>query len=225
MPPVDGKPKTLKLSPSRLNTFRECPRCFWNDIHGLGPPSGPMSSLPQAMDLIVKDYYDKHRAAGLPPLLKGKLPVKLVDPKTAAMVRAYINWTDPETGAVLRGKMDDCFVDGKGQLVIMDNKTRGFDVKEILDIYLFQLDTYAFLLEKAGHKVAATGYLVYFIPERGTDISKGVYFRAEPHKVKINPGRVLSVFRKAVDVAKQARPPAHHKECEMCIWVKGMVVL
>jgi hypothetical protein len=231
MPSADGKPKILKLSPSRLNTFRECPRCFWMDMHGKGPPGAPFPSLPGGIDLIVKAYYDKHRKEGLPPLLKGKLGHRLVDAALAAsIVKKTLSWTDPETGAILHGKMDDCLCD-KDVLIVMDNKTRGFPLKEeqdeaakaLEDIYRFQLETYAFILSKLGHRVADFGYLIYYIPERSDEITKGITFYAEPKKIVLKPGRVLPVFRKAIEVASKARPPAHHKECEMCAWVKGMV--
>jgi len=221
-------PDTLKLSPSSLNAFRDCPKCFWLDRHDKKMPGGPFPSLPGGIDLIVKAYYDRYRKDGLPPLLHGKVDCKLVDGPLSEIARKTLSWTDPETGAILIGKMDDCFCDGE-TLIVMDNKTRGFPFKEgydkdkaaqeLLDIYRFQLETYAFLLAKMSYKVANFGYLVYYIPERSDDISKGIKFYAEPKKIMLKPARILPVFRKAVAVARMAKPPKQHTECELCRWV------
>ena len=214
--------KTIKLSPSSLNLFRECPHCFWMDRHGKAAPAGMPMALHCTLDAIEKAYYDKHRSAGLPPMLKGKIPVKLVSQDMAERVRSYLHWTDEETSAVLRGKMDDCFVDKDGTIVVMDNKTSAGRVQEVYDSYAFQLDCYAFLLEKNGHKVSKTGYIVFFVPDKNSDIEHGVKFNAVAHEVALNPGRVLKVFRDAVKLVQKDKPPKHEDECEMCCWVKMM---
>ncbi len=211
----------IKLSPSSLNLFRECPHCFWLDRHGKSPPAGMPMALHTMLDAIEKAYYDKHRSAGLPPMLKG-LPFKLVSQEMANNVRKYQSWVDDESGAMLRGKMDDCFVDNEGNIVVMDNKTSAGKVQKVYDSYAFQLDCYAFLLEKNSHKVSKTGYIVFFVPDRNSDIDKGVQFNAEAREVALHPGRVLKVFRDAVHVVQQAKPPKHEDECEMCGWVKMM---
>ncbi|MFH0830062.1 MAG: PD-(D/E)XK nuclease family protein [Candidatus Aenigmatarchaeota archaeon] len=220
--PSSPSVKPLKLSPSSLNAFRDCPKCFWLDMNGKGAPPGFPMALLCVMDGIQKRYYDSHRAEGLPPMLKGKVPFKLVDLETAEKLRHYITWNDEQTGAVLRGKMDDCFIDRDGTLVVMDNKTRSGEFKEIYDGYMFQLDTYAFLLAKNGFKVGKTGYIVYFVPDKESDMEKGVKFDVDVKSVELHPGRVLGVFRDAVKLARQAKPPANHKECEMCAWVAKM---
>lgn len=220
--------KPLMLSPSSLNAFRACPRCFWLDIHGKGPPSSPFPSLPSGIDAILKAYYDRYRPR-LPPLLKGKLGLRLADQKLVSAVRKRhaLSFHDEETGATLWGMMDDCFVDEKGNLIVMDNKTRGFPLKEeadeeLEDVYRFQLETYALLLAKNGHSVSNIGYLVYYIPEKTDEITDGIRFSAHPVKVELHPGRVLPVFRDAVKVARQAKQPVQHEECEMCHWVREM---
>ncbi|MEM7813441.1 MAG: hypothetical protein QW548_00900 [Candidatus Aenigmatarchaeota archaeon] len=222
--------KSLKLSPSSLNAFRACPRCFWMDVHGKGPPGGPFPSLPSGIDQILKAYYDKYRSRGLPPLLDGKIDARLVKASMADALRKRLSFTDEETGAVLWGMMDDCFTDEKGTLMVMDNKTRGFPLKngmdeELLDIYTFQLECYALLLEKNGHKVSNFGYLVYYIPEKTDDITNGIKFSADVRKVLLNTKRVMPIFRSAVAVARRAAPPGQHEECELCHWVKEVAAM
>jgi len=51
------------LSPSRLNLFRECERCFWlRSNKDVKRPSGPFPSLPSGMDRIIKQHFDRHRS-------------------------------------------------------------------------------------------------------------------------------------------------------------------
>jgi len=179
--------------------------------------------LHNMMDYIEKNYYDKHRKEGLPPLLKGKIPGKMVDEKLAERIRKYLTWTDEETGATLRGKMDDCFIDENGDLAVMDNKTLSGDFKEIREGYRLQLDCYAFLLEKNGYKVSKNGYLIYFVPDKTGDPEKGVKFNTDVKHLKIDTSRVPNVFREAVKIARLHKAPAHHVECATCLWVKEVV--
>ncbi len=211
----------FKLSPSKLNTFQACPRCFWISVHKKSAPSIPMV-LHNMMDYIEKNYYDKHRHEGLPPLLKGKIPGKLVDKELAERIRKYLIWTDEETGSLLRGKMDDCFIDSDGCLSVMDNKTLSGEFKEIRDSYKLQLECYAFLLEKNGHKVGKTGYLIYFVPDKTGDPEKGVKFNTEVKELKLDISRVPEIFKQAVKTASLKSPPKHHEECQTCLWVRDV---
>jgi CRISPR/Cas system-associated exonuclease Cas4 (RecB family) len=212
--------KPLKLSPSKLNTFLACKRCFWLEMHGEAPPQGPFTGVLTILDSMQKNYYDRYRKNGLPPLLKGKLKLRLADQKLVDTVRKYLIWNDSKTGDILRGKMDDCFVDKAGRLVVMDNKTRSGEFKEIYDEYRMQLDTYAFLLQKNGFNVGKTGYIVYFVPDRKSKIEKGVKFKVDARPVKLRPGRVVRTFREALRTARLSSPPKRHKDefCEMCTW-------
>lgn len=60
---------TFKLSPSSLNLFKECPRCFWLAQHKVWKrPEGIFPSLPSGMDGVLKIHFDNFMARGvLPP--------------------------------------------------------------------------------------------------------------------------------------------------------------
>ena len=176
------------------------------------------------LDAVHKRYYDKYREQGIPPLLKGKFPFKLVDSKLAEKVRSGVYFKDEKLNAILWGKMDDCFVDKKGRLVVIDNKTSTSSEPnaEYEEGYKFQLDTYAFLLIKNGFKVHPDAFLIYYFPEKEGDFNKGVKFTAHPKKIKLDPDRIQGFFEKAVKVARRSKAPARHEECDMCIWLEGM---
>lgn len=71
--------RKIMLSPSTLNLYLECPRCFWLDkIKGIKRPRGIFPSLPSGMDLVIKNYFDKYRLKGeLPEEIKNKIKGKL----------------------------------------------------------------------------------------------------------------------------------------------------
>jgi hypothetical protein len=58
------------LSPTLLDTFRQCPRCAWDQYSPLRTkrPRGPYPTLPNGMDEILKRYTDQFR---------GSLPIEL----------------------------------------------------------------------------------------------------------------------------------------------------
>jgi hypothetical protein len=116
--------------------------------------------------------------------------------------------------------MDDCMIDSKGRLVPIDNKTASPSNESLMEIYQVQLDAYAFLLQKNGNKVADYGYLIYYVPEKGTP-DKGVIFKATVKKIQLNPERIQKIMADAVALVRKATPPKMHKdcECEMCKWI------
>jgi hypothetical protein len=225
------KDGVIRLSPSTLNIFLECPRCFWlEQVRGIHRPRGIFPSLPGGMDLLIKKYFDKYRAIGkLPPELAGKVDVELFPDNE--LLNQWRNWRsalvyeDSETGAVLSGMLDDLGLkkSGNGELFSkveyapLDYKTRGFDVKEGGELfYQNQLNCYALLLRENGMKPADCAYLIYYIPKDLAE--KGmVRFDIVPKKVEINPEEALKVFRAAVTTLKSPLPESH-SACEYCSW-------
>lgn len=211
------KQETIKLSPSKLGAFLECPACFWRDYHGKSPPSFPPAGILNRMDRITKNYYDKYRNK-IPPILAGKIKEKLVDKETAEKLRDYLHYFDEEFDIELKGKMDDCFIDEDCSLVPMDNKTASPGNEDMLKIYQIQLDAYSFLLKNNNYKTADHGYLVYYIAEKG-DPENGVIFRAEIKKLEMHPEKISALLREIADVLRKPNQPKSHGDCEMCEWI------
>lgn len=208
----------VKMSASSLGSALKCPACFWRDYNF--PKEFRLPGILNKMDRLEKDYYDKYRNE-IPPALRGKIKEKLVDMKTAEKLRTGLKYFDKELNAVLSGKMDDCFINSKGNLVPMDNKTASPKSEEFLQTYQLQLDTYTFLLQKHKYKTANYGYLIYYTPESGTP-DEGVIFNAEPKKLTMHPREVMKVFRYAVNLVRKSKAPKSHKDCETCQWLKAL---
>ena len=215
----DGK---IRLSPSALNVYLECAKCFWlEQVKNIHRPRGIFPSLPGGMDILIKKYFDKYRALGkLPPEIEGKVDCALFPDNE--VLNQWRNWRtglryeDSETGAALSGALDDLGVKDK-QYIPLDYKTRGFDVKVGGEnYYKNQLNCYALLLRENNLKPASHAYLIYYIPkdlgERGM-----VRFDIVPKKVEVDPDEALKVFRQAVEFIRGPMPVSH-SECEYCSW-------
>jgi CRISPR/Cas system-associated exonuclease Cas4 (RecB family) len=215
--------KEIRLSPSSLNLFLECPRCFWLQLNeGIHRPRGIFPSLPGGMDLVIKDYFDKYREKGeLPPEIQGKIEGKLLHDHK--LLNKWRNWRtgmeykDEDLNVVLFGALDDC-LESNGKYMPLDYKTRGFAPKEgdSEKYYGNQLDCYALLLEGNGYPVGNYGYLVYYYPEH-VEENGTLIFSVEPIQLKIDPNRAKKTLKDAMKLLNGPIPP-HHSECEYCIW-------
>ncbi|PJE57699.1 MAG: hypothetical protein COU82_00575 [Candidatus Portnoybacteria bacterium CG10_big_fil_rev_8_21_14_0_10_38_18] len=215
--------KEIRLSPSSLNLFLECPRCFWLQIReGIHRPRGAYPSLPIGMDGVIKVYFDKHREKSkLPPEIEGKVKGNLVHDQE--LLKRWRNWRtgleykDETLEVTLFGALDDC-LEEEGKFFPLDYKTRGSAPRDgdSEKYYGNQLDCYALLLEENNYPVGEFGYLIYYFPKEVRD-NGTVIFDVEPIKLKIDPQRARKTLQDAVKLLHGSIPP-HHSECEYCIW-------
>ena len=207
-----------QLSASTLKLFQECPRCFWLHVNQkIERPRGPFPSLPSGMDRILKIYFDRYRRQGiLPPLVDGKLDGKL------AATELTIGFNDAGVKARLWGKLDDCLLLPDGRVAPLDHKTRASapnDVSYTQTYYQFQMDVYTLLLERNGHRVNRTAYVVYYFPVEG-ELHHGIPFRVAVHHIATDPERAYEIF---LDGARcLAGPlPAAGAQCGFCRWAEA----
>jgi len=222
---------SIRLSPSRLNLFLECPLCFWLEHQGIHRPKSIFPSLPSGMDLVIKRYFDTYRVKDeLPPEIEGKVVGKLLrDEKLLGDWRNNfkgIKFFDEQSNATLFGAIDDCLIekDKKGEffMIPVDFKTRGFALKpDSTSYYQNQLDCYTLLIERNGYKCADFAYLIYFIPN---ELKKDgiVQFDIKIEKISVDPSHALKIFRTAVEVLRGPKPPRHSK-CTYCAWADELM--
>jgi len=216
------KPK-FKLSPSSINLFLECPRCFWLSlVKGIKRPSGPFPSLPSGMDKILKEHFDRFMdKKELPPELKENSEVndcKLFDDKELLKVWRNnlkgISYLDVKSNVLLRGAVDNILVKGK-KLIVLDYKTRGYPCKEDThEHYQTQMDIYNFLLRKNDYLTEDYGYLLFYYPNR-VNSNGEVVFDTKLVKVKTSVKNGEKVFKEAVSVLFGEEPK------EKCEWCEG----
>jgi len=216
--------QAYRLSPSSLNVFLECPRCFWLDKNKkIKRPRGIFPSLPGGMDLVIKKYFDKYRLNNeLPPEVQNKIIGKLFS--DIATLEKWRNWRnsdlryeDKGSNATLIGALDDCLVED-GYYIPLDYKTRGSELKEDpRKYYQNQLDCYCLMLESRGYKTKGLAYLLYYWPEEVRRDSV-VKFHVEPIKIETNIESAKRIIKDAA--ALLASPmPKPGANCEYCALV------
>jgi len=212
-----------KLSPSALNLFKECPRCFWLAQHKVWRrPSGIFPSLPSGMDRVLKVHFDRFMERGiLPPDIceSGECAgMKIFDDKEKMKIWQSnfkgISWE--EGGNILRGAVDNILV-RDGKLIVLDYKTRGFPLKEdTAEHYRNQMNMYNFLLRKNGYETEDFGFLLFYVPSRVLENGDFV-FDVEVVKMDVDVSKAEEVWRGALALLGSACPS---ETCEWCRLLK-----
>lgn len=213
-----------KLSPSAVNLFLECPRCFWLDKHNVWKrPTGIFPSLPSGMDKILKVHFENFRDKGL-------LPPEICEngycngtklfgetTKEKELLKEWqsnfkgIKYTD-EKGNLWHGAVDN-LLKKEDKLIVLDYKTRGFPLKEDThEHYQFQMDTYNFLLRKNGYKTEDYTFLLFYIPSKVTETGE-VIFDTILKKIKTSPKNAEKIFLEAINCLDSDCP---QKTCQWC---------
>lgn len=165
----------FSISRSKIDLFLECPKCFYIDRRlGVGRPEMPGWSLNSAVDTLLKNEFDLLRANGqkhelmdiynidATPFKHEDLPIWRDD------VNRYVGASTlhKPTNLLICGIIDDVWVNGKGELLIVDYKSTS-TVKEISledeykQGYKLQMEVYQWIFRKMGFKVNKTGYFVF----------------------------------------------------------------
>lgn len=163
----------FKISRSKIDLFTECPRCAYLDLRlGVKRVSGPSFTLNNAVDELLKREFDVHRANNtVHPLAKayGVDAKPFDDPRMEEWrdaLRRGIATHHKETNLIVRGGVDDVWVDSDGQLIIVDYKATSkkeapTTAEDLYDSYKKQIEVYQWLFRRNGFKVSNTGYFVY----------------------------------------------------------------
>ena len=213
------------LSPSTLNIFLKCPRCFWLHMNlGVKRPRGIFPSLPTGIDAALKKYFDKYRIANeLPPELCGKIDGKLfpdlnVLEKWRSWKSTNLFYEDASVNAILSGALDDCLIHGEYYMPL-DYKTRGSAlINDPRIYYQTQLDCYCLMLDSRGYKTNGIAYLIYYWP---SEIKENglIQFTVQHIKIETNIETAKSIVKEAVNILLSKIPKAN-ENCEFCTFVQ-----
>ncbi len=230
-------PKQISLSPSKLNDFERCPRCFHDAYASKVPkPRGIFPSLPGGMDIIMKNYVDHFRGR-VPPGLEGKIPGVLFENQEKMTKWRYWGtgptYIDEVNNIKLIGALDDCIVD-QDVYIPLDWKTKGSEPEDDgSQYYQTQMDCYNLMLAAQGHQVRNEAHLVYIFPTGAhTHMSKTtsdkvseaiggsliVLFGMKPFRIECNKERARELVIKAAECLRGKRPESSYK-CEHCLYL------
>lgn len=227
----------FRVSRSKIDLFIECQRCFYLDVrHGLPRTSLPAFSLNNAVDLLLKKDFDKHREHGTwHPTLK-QLGLKLkpfahkdMDAWRDAL-RAGVQYDLPETTLTIRGGVDDIWVDKDDNLYVVDYKStaKGSDDEVNIDgfwqqAYKRQVEVYQWLLRKNGFKVSNTAYFYYVngrLEEEGFGGSLKFNVKVIPYEG--NDDWVEETTYELYKCLLSPEIPESNEDCEHCGYVNAV---
>ncbi len=168
-----ASPEPYTVSRSGIGLFAECHRCFYLEKRlGIGRPDTPGFSLNVAVDALLKKEFDAHRVkASTHPLMK-KYGIDAVPYQHEKLeewrdsLRRGIKFYHEPSNLVIRGGIDDVWVNPQGELLIVDYKATSKRSEVSLDGYYQQnykrqMEVYQWLFRKNGFKVSPVGYFVY----------------------------------------------------------------
>lgn len=216
--PIPKPPgKKTWLSASGVETMRRCPRCFWLQYNlNIRQPEGIVSRLANRFDGVIKRYFNVYRGTGaLPPMIQGQVKGQLESP----FKEKYFATINSKFGFV--GKLDECLVQPNGTFTPVDHKTASSDPtqRELIPAYQFQLDSYAFLLEKNGKPPSGVGHLIYFYPAEGQKLHDGFPMQVTVKTLDTHPAQVPAALAIAIQVLSGPFP-ASAPACPFCAYVE-----
>ena len=176
-----GQTDPFKISRSKIELFKQCPRCFWLEARlKIKRPSSPPFNINKAIDELFKKEFDVHRAAGTPHPIMVEGGVEAVPFQHDDLDKWRYNFTGvatlhEPTNFHVYGAIDDVWADAAGQLIVVDYKATAKQADVSIDSdwqisYKRQLEVYQWLLRQNGFKVSDTGYFVYTNARFDTDI-------------------------------------------------------
>jgi len=226
---------TFKLSRSKIDLFMECPRCFYYDCRlGVKRPPGYPFSLNRAVDTLLKQEFDVHRAKGTkhPLIEKYGIDAHPVSHKELDQWRhnfTGVRYVHKPTNLLIFGAIDDLWENSKGEYVVVDYKatSKAEEITELnkdwQDSYKRQMEVYQWLLRQKGYKVSDTGYFVYcngkadaeaFDAKLEFDITLIPYIGNDSWIEK-----TLESIKKCLD---SDQIPASDSDCDYCSYVKAI---
>lgn len=165
--------KNWKLSRSKIDLFKECPRCFYVDNKlGVKRVPGFPFSINSAVDHLLKQEFDGHRAKGEQHPLQKKYGISARPAQHDEIDEWRRNFggvrhLHEPTGMLVTGAIDDLWIDDNGEYIIVDYKATAKD-KPVTELdqewqggYKRQMEVYQWLVRRNGLKVSDTGYFVY----------------------------------------------------------------
>ena len=169
-----------KLSRSKLELFLDCRKCFWLDLkQGIKRPPGFPFTLNNAVDFLLKEEFDVHRAKGTPHPVMKKNKIDAIPFQHEKLNQWRHNFTGVQfhhepTDFLVTGAVDDIWVNPDGELIVVDYKATGAREHKIYDSYRRQMEVYQWLLRQNKFDVASVGYFVFARVDKGKGFGDGI---------------------------------------------------
>ena len=220
-----------RLSRSKIDLFKQCPRCFYIDNKlGTARPPGFPFNLNSAVDALFKKEFDIHRENGTKHPIMEKYGIDAIPFKHPKMDVWRENFKGVETlhtptGMTVAGAVDDIWVNPAGELIVVDYKSTSKD-EEITaldadwhDGYKRQMEVYQWLLRQNGFKVSDTGYFVYANASTDEDkFDNKLVFETTLIPYEGNADWVEQTLFDIKAVLEDERVPSPAEDCDYCTY-------
>lgn len=226
-------PKRRMFSPSSLNVFRDCPRCFYLEkIEKIKRPRGIFPSIPTGIDLVMKFFDDQRRVDGrVPEFISAVIPgAKLFENQGVMELMRSWNSTPLKYEAesyYITGGLDELLVTADGRYIPADYKTKGSPLRNDADpakYDQFQMDTYGLLLQSSGYPIKGTAALMFVSPrvvlEGVTELKFPLQFNIQVYEIPIEPERAIAVANEAA-LCLNGKMPLPGPKCEYCPYINS----
>jgi len=231
-----GQSGLFKVSRSKIELFKQCPRCFWLDTRlKITRPSSPPFNINKAIDELFKKEFDSYRAKGEPHPL-------MVEYGVQGKPFAHENldtWRENFVGVVavhqptnlhVFGAIDDVWINDAGELMVVDYKATAKDREVSINSdwqisYKRQLEVYQWLLRQNGFTVNDTGYFVYTNGRMDLDgFNNRVEFKTKIIPYKGNSDWVEPTLHEMKQTMEGDMPPigtaAMGGPCDFCMYAR-----
>ncbi|HJO18490.1 MAG TPA: PD-(D/E)XK nuclease family protein [Vicinamibacterales bacterium] len=219
---------TYRLSRSKLEQFKRCPRCFYLDRRvGIQQPPGFPFNLNSAVDHLLKKEFDGYRQRGeAHPLMQDAgidaipAPHEQLDEWRNNFLGVKVHHA--ATNLEISGAIDDLWVTGDSTYAVVDYKATSKNDRVNIDApwqksYKRQMEIYQWLLRGNGLTVSKTGYFVYCNGKRDRPGFNGrLEFDIDVISYEGNDGWVEGCILKAHECLMQDEPPTKSASCEFC---------
>lgn len=228
-----GSEVPFRISRFRMETFLECPRCFYLDRRlGLDRPGLPSWPLNDAVDHLLKNEFDLLRKAGKKHALMEKYGVEAVPFQHPELPE----WRDDHnrfvgvcilhkpTNLELCGIIDDLWINSNGQLHIVDYKATSTSREISLEDeykqgYKKQVEWYQWLFRQKGFNVSNTAYFVYANGLKGERVFDGkLEFELQIISHQGDDSWVEPTIFAMKKSLEQDNIPAPDPDCEFCLY-------
>ncbi len=226
--------KPFKLSRSKIELFKECPRCFYIDRRlGVGRPPGFPFNLNSAVDTLLKKEFDIHRVKqSVHPLMQAykieAVPFKHKDIDVWRENFVGVQHLHKPTNLLITGAVDDVWKDRAGKLIVVDYKATSKTTKVNIDApwqdgYKRQMEIYQWLLRQNGHKVSDTGYFVYANGRRDKKAFDGkLEFDVDLIPYTGNANWIETTLIEIKKVLDSDKIPGSAKTCDYCQYCEAL---
>lgn len=225
----------IKISRSKIDLFLECPRCFYLDIQKkIKRPPGFPFNLNNAVDMLLKKEFDRHRVAGTKHPLQIEFNIDAVPANHPMMdkwrqsMQHGVIYQDIARDLHIYGGIDDLWINSEGEYHVVDYKATAKDspVTELADWtagYKRQMEVYQWLLRKNGLKVSNTAYFVYCTGNNSADsFDNKIEFHSHIIPYVGNDSWIEQTISDLHNCLSNSKTPIKSESCQYCNFLKNV---